>query len=159
MKPTKRILLWSLGLATGWFLFMPLHVSGADLSSEVKANATKYQTPEDFILDAIPFLGEIPRTFLLGDGYKMKLTPQELRIDHMGYRSNSPAAKRNCLIGFSYTTPVAGFFTTRVDLPLFSSLSPKMSDWTRSSFGDYVVYMSKGAAERTSLRLVVSAKF
>lgn len=126
---------------------------------QAKAEETKYRTPED-LLDKIPFLGEIPRTFLLGDGYKMKLSADSLRIDHMGTRSRSRTLnQRNCMIGISYTTPVAGFFTTRVDLPILNAETPKWSDWSVSSLGDYVVYMSRTPAESAAFRLSISAKF
>ena len=72
------------------------------------------------MIDKIPFLGDIPRTFLMGDGYTMKLSGKELRIDHMGDHSNSKGNQRTCMVGLSYVTPVA-FFTTRIDLPLFHS--------------------------------------
>jgi hypothetical protein len=123
-----------------------------------KAADSKYQRPED-LLDLIPFLGEIPRTFLIGDGFKMRLSGQELRIDHMGRQSRAPASQRNCLIGLSYTTPVAGFFTSRVDLPLFHAATPKWEDWGVSSLGDYVVYLSRGATDIPLFRLVATARF
>ncbi|MFA5975794.1 MAG: hypothetical protein WC859_06450 [Elusimicrobiota bacterium] len=119
---------------------------------------TKYQRPED-LLDKIPFVSDIPRTFIIGDGFKMNLSLDHLRIDHMGSRSRSPASKRTCLIGFSYTTPVAGFFTSRIDLPLFTAAEFRWSEWTTSTLGDYVAYFSKDAVEATSLRFVLSAKF
>jgi len=129
-----------------------------DYAAQVQNEHTRYTTPETLI-DKVPFLGEIPRTFLFGDGYKMKLSLKELRIDHMADHSHSPASRRDCQIGFSYTTPVAGFFTSRIDLPLFSAATPALSDWTRNSLGDYVAYFSKGASDSSTLRLVFSARF
>lgn len=133
-------------------------VAAIDYVGQVKSEQTRYATPDDLI-DKVPFLGQIPRSFLWGDGYKMKLGVKELRIDHMADHSHSPADRRDCQIGLSYSTPVAGFFTSRIDLPLFSSATPALSDWTRNSIGDYVAYFSKGASQSSSLRLVVSARF
>jgi hypothetical protein len=119
---------------------------------------TKYQRPED-LLDMIPFLGQLPKSFLIGDGFKMRLTTKELRIDHMGTRSQTPAHKRNCMIGFSYSTPVAGFFTSRIDIPLMAADKPAVEYWTRSSLGDYVIFLSRTPVERAQLRLVATARF
>jgi hypothetical protein len=157
MKLWYRMGSMFLGLGIMGALVVPAHAS--DYAAQVKAATdTKYRNPED-MLDMIPFLGQIPRTFLIGDGFKMRLTTKELRIDHMGTRSHNPASGRNCMIGFSYTTPVAGFFTYRVDLPLLHAATPALEDWSRSSLGDYVVYLSKTPVDRASLRLVLTAKF
>src|SRR5690348_11250282 len=113
--------LFTMGFFTlaSWFL-LAMHAHGAVYSysaaTDVKGGESKYQRPEDLILDKVPFLSELPRTFLFGDGFKMKLGLTDLRIDHMGTRSRTPMAKRQCMLGLSYTTPVAGFFTSRVDL-------------------------------------------
>jgi hypothetical protein len=121
--------------------------------------ATQYQRPEDILIAKVPLLAALPSTFLLGDGFKVKLGVSDLRIDHMGSHSRSPMAKRNCMVGISYLTPVAGFFTSRVDLPLFASPDLHLSDWSHTSLGDYVAYFSRGAVDQPSLRLVLSAKF
>jgi len=129
-----------------------------NLKDDSKASQTKYQRPED-LLDKIPFLSDIPRTFLIGDGFKMDLSLDHLRIDHMGSRSRNPVSRRTCLFGLSYTTPVAGFFTSRVDLPLLSAAEFRWSEWTPCSLGDYVAFFSNGVSEGPSFRLVLSAKF
>jgi hypothetical protein len=134
------------------------YAAGIESLIDPKTRSSKYQRPED-LLDLIPFLGDIPRTFIVGDGFKMKLSGQELRIDHMGYRSKSRAEKRLCHVGLSYTTVVAGFFTSRVDLPLLHSESLSLSSWKVSSMGDYVAYFSRGVAKQPTLRLVASARF
>jgi hypothetical protein len=107
----------------------------------------------------IPFLGDIPRSFLIGDGFNMKISGTSLRIDHMGYRSKATVKNRDCMIGFSYVTPVAGFFTSRVDVPLFYSPNPDIEQWSMNTLGDYVAYFSKGTSEIKSFRLAISAKF
>ena len=126
--------------------------------AEAKAGETKFRRPED-LLDMVPFLSGIPRHFILGNGFKMKLGVDNLRIDHMGYRSSTRKDARDCMVGFSYTTPVAGFFTTRIDLPLVTSITPRVQDWTVSRLGDYTAYFSRGAAAGPSLRFVLTAKF
>lgn len=127
-----------------------------DYSTQQKAEQSKYQRPED-LLDMIPFFGEIPRTFLIGDGFKMKLSADSLRIDHMGHRSRTPAHKRTCMVGLSYTTPVA-FFTTRVDLPLLSAANLQ-DTWEVATLGDYVAYFSRTPAASASFKLVATARF
>jgi hypothetical protein len=81
-----------------------------------------------------------------------------MRIDHMGRDSRSKGTQRTCMIGVSYTTPVA-FFTTRIDLPIFHSPTLALSDWSRDSLGDYVVYMSRLPVSHPSLTLSISARF
>src|SRR5207237_986119 len=82
---------------------------------------------------SIPVLQKIPRSFLIGDGFRFKLTGLELRIDHMGSHSSAPANKRSCMIGLSYASPVA-FFGSRIDIPLFHSDSLK-SAWGANTPG------------------------
>ena len=157
-KKSRKLMTWGFLIAAGWFLAIA-HAKGETMNytSQLKAQETKYQKPED-LLDKIPFLGEIPRTFLMGDGYTMKLSVNQLRIDHMGRNSRSKGEKRSCMVGLSYTTPVA-FFTTRVDVPIFHSPTLAWADWSRSSVGDYVVYMSRLPADHASLTLSLSARF
>jgi len=158
MKMRRRLITWGYLIAAGWFLAIA-HARGAsvDYASTAKAGETKYRSPEDMI-DMVPFLSSIPRTFLFGDGYKVKLSADQMRIDHMGQDSRSNGAQRTCMLGVSYTAPVA-FFTTRIDLPIFHSPTLAFSDWSPSSLGDYVVYMSRLPATRSSLTLMLTARF
>jgi hypothetical protein len=106
----------------------------------------------------IPFLRKLSRSFLIGDGFRFKLTGMELRIDHMGAHSSAPANKRNCLIGFSYASPVA-FFGSRIDVPLFHADSLK-SAWGANTPGDYVLHFSKDSAvQHPVLGLMATARF
>lgn len=146
-------------MAIGWLLVSRAHAAApslVDYTTQKSAEETKYKTPED-LLDKVPFLADLPRTFLLGDGYKMKLSAQELQIDHMGTKSHNPASQRICMVGLSYSTPVA-FFSTRVDLPLLHAPSLR-SAWQTSSLGDYVAYFSRTPIDHPSLKLVITAKF
>jgi len=154
----RKLLTWGYIIAAGWFLAVT-HARGeiVNYTAQLKAQGTQYRTPED-VLDKIPLLGQIPRSFLFGDGYTMKLTADQMRIDHMGRDSRSHGAQRTCMLGVSYTTPVA-FFTTRIDVPIFHSPTLAFSDWSRDSLGDYVVYMSRLPAAHSSLTLTLSARF
>jgi len=132
--------------------------SSINYAAQVKLTQNSNQTPDD-LLDKIPFLGQIPRSFIVGDGYKMRLSGRELRIDHMGYRTHTPTSQRNCMFGLSYTTPVLGFFTYRVDLPLAHSDTLAAGDWSRSSLGDYVFYFSRTPVDHPELKLLLTAHF
>jgi hypothetical protein len=158
MKMRRRLIAWGYVIAAGWFLAIA-HARGASVNyaSAAKAEETKYRSPEDMIA-MVPFLSSIPRTFLFGDGYTMKLSADHMRIDHMGRDSRSQGAQRTCMLGVSYTAPVA-FFTTRIDMPIFHSPTLALSDWSPSSLGDYVVYMSRLPATHSSLTLTLSARF
>jgi hypothetical protein len=158
MRKSKRLIAWVYVIAAGWFLAVA-HAKGETLNaiSQPKVQETQYQTPED-LLNKIPFLGNIPRSYNVGDGYTMKLSVDRLRIDHMGRASRSSGSNHTCMLGLSYTTPVA-FFSTRVDLPIFNSPTLAFSDWQASSPGDYVVYMSRLPADHASLMLSLTARF
>lgn len=149
-----------MGIVAGFLLKGQAEATPLNMGAQAKAGETpsKYQKPED-LLDMIPFLSDIPRNLIFGNGYKMKLGVSSMRIDHMGYRSSTAKNARDCMIGFSYTTPVAGFFTSRVDLPLVHSATPSPKDWSMSSLGDYTAYFSRGAAEAPSVKFVITAKF
>jgi len=147
-----------LGVCMGMALSRFTPAQAEDFSARLSTGTpSQYQRPED-LLDRVPFLSEIPRSFLIGDGYKMKISGHELQIDHMASDSHVPASRRNCSLGLSYTTPVA-FFTSRVDIPFFSADTLAWDSWTRNSVGDYVVYFSKTPVDAASVRLVLSAKF
>ena len=158
MRKKRKLVTWGFVIAAGWFLAIS-RARGENLNyaAQAKPQASQYQTPED-VLDKVPFLGEIPRTFLWGDGYTMKLSVDQLRIDHMGSHSTSKGTKRTYMIGVSYTTPVA-FFTTRVDLPIFSSPTLDLSNWQVNSLGDYVLYMSRLPVDHAALMLSLTARF
>jgi hypothetical protein len=158
MRQSKRLIAWGYVIAAGWFLALS-HARGetVNYAAQVAAQNTQYKTPED-LLNKVPFLGDIPRTYFWGDGYSMKLSETQLRVDHMGFHSRSSVNNRTCMVGLSYTTPVA-FFTTRVDIPILNSPTLALSDWQRSSPGDYVVYMSRLPVDHATLMLSLSARF
>jgi hypothetical protein len=116
------------------------------------------QSAEDAI-NQIPGIAKIPHSFLFGDGYHVKLSGMELRIDHMGTHSTAPASKRVCLIGLSYATPIA-FFGSRIEIPLIHAANFKTSEWGLNTLGDYVMHLSKDASvEHPTVGLSVSARF
>jgi len=158
MKMRRKLVTWGFVIAAGWFLAVA-HAKAEQVKfdSPTKAADSNYKSPED-VIGMIPFLGDIPRSFLFGDGYTMKLSGTQMRIDHMGRDSRSNGAQRTCMFGVSYTTPVA-FFTTRVDIPIFHSPTLALSDWSRDSVGDYVIYMSRLPVNHSSLTLTLSARF
>ena len=113
----------------------------------------------DEAVASIPLLNRIPTSFLIGDGFKFKLSGMELRIDHMGTHSSAPVSKRNCMIGFSYATPVS-FFGSRIDIPIFHAANFTMSDWGINTLGDYVLHFSKDASVRhPTLGLAATIRF
>src|SRR5439155_5340905 len=65
-KKSRKLVSWGFVIAAGWFLAIA-HARGEsqNYTAQIQAQETKYRTPED-LLDKIPFLGEIPRTFLMG---------------------------------------------------------------------------------------------
>jgi hypothetical protein len=143
----------------GWLSSVNVHADGMpNYATQVKQIQQSEVHSPDELLDRIPFLAQIPRTFIVGDGFKMRLTSRELRVDHMGYRSHMRADQRNCMFGISYVTPVAGFFTYRLDLPLAHADTPTQ-DWSRSSLGDYVFYFSRTPVDHPTIKLLLSAKF
>src|SRR4051812_29352582 len=88
------------------------------------------QSAEDAV-SQIPILEKIPHSFIIGDGFKFKLSGKELRIDHMADHSRAPVSRRNCLISLNIASPVA-FFGTSMELPLFNTEN-MVSGWSNSS--------------------------
>jgi len=159
MRLQRRSLFWLMLMTLSWLLCKPhtAHAYAPDLNKAAEPQASKYKSPEDLI-DLIPVVNHVPRTFLWGRGYVMRLSGQTLRIDHRLQSKNPTVHRGDCTLGFSYVTPVAGFFTTRIDMPLFYSNSINMSEMSFNRMGDYVTSFSRGA-DTPSLRLVFSAKF
>lgn len=115
------------------------------------------QSSEDAV-SRIPVLSKIPHSFLIGDGFKFKLSGKELRIDHMADHSRAPVSRRNCLVSLDIASPVA-FFGTSMELPLLNAQSLS-SGWSASSLGDYVMHFSKDASVASpTFGLRVSARF
>src|ERR1019366_2193072 len=79
-------------------------------------------TPED-VIQMVPVLGKIPRSFLFSDGTTLKFSTNQLRFDHRGRRRAGSELQRTCLIGLSYTAAVGGSFSSEVHVPLFQSPS------------------------------------
>ena len=157
MKTKRKYIAWVYVIAAGWFLAVAkAHSETINYTAQLKAQETRYKTPED-LLSKVPFLGSLPRTFLVGDGYTMKLSADKLRIDHMGRKSRSKGENRTCMLGLRYTAPTA-FFTTRVDIPLMHS--PTLGEgWKTSAMGDYVLYMSRLPVQKATLQLALTARF
>jgi hypothetical protein len=106
----------------------------------------------------IPVLGKIPHSFLIGDGFKFKMTGKELRIDHMADHSRMPVSHRACMFSLNIASPVA-FFGTSVEIPLVSAESFH-SGLNTSSAGDYVLHFSKDATvDSPTFGFHVSARF
>jgi hypothetical protein len=160
MKGQRRALYWLLVLTTGWMLTKPhlAHAYTPDLNKAAEEPASHYKSPEDLI-ELVPVLNRLPRTFIWSGGYVMKLSGQTLRIAHRLTRANKPVKRGDCTMGFSYVTPVAGFLTSKIDFPLFYSDTPDFSSLSFNRMGDYVTSFSRGASDSRSLRFVVSAKF
>jgi len=146
-------------MTLGWLVSHPrlVHALPLDLLKSAEPQS-HYQSPEDLI-DMIPVLNQLPRNFIWGRGYVMKVEGQTLRIDHRISQTGAATKRSDCTIGFSYVTPVAGFFTSRIDLPLFYSQTPSFSSLAFNSMGDYATSFSRGATDARSLRFIVSAKF
>jgi hypothetical protein len=119
--------------------------------------ATRIQTAEDAV-EKIPGISRIPRSFLIGDGFKLKLSGTELRIDHMATASRAPVSRRVCMVSLNFISPVA-FFGSSMELPLMTS--GKVSHgWNTSSLGDYVLHFSKDADVKSpTLGLKITAHF
>ncbi|OGR89364.1 MAG: hypothetical protein A2992_08160 [Elusimicrobia bacterium RIFCSPLOWO2_01_FULL_59_12] len=158
MKITQKIMC-AFGVLAGLVLVSPSSNAGVYLGEgNGKDRVPTIKSAEDAI-SSIPILKKIPTSFIVGDGFRFKLTGMSLRIDHMGTKSRAPAHKRNCLVSFSYSTPVS-FFGSRIEVPVFHSESLALSKWGVNTLGDYVVHLSKDAsADRPVMGLMVSARF
>ncbi|HVO32784.1 MAG TPA: hypothetical protein VMU17_02645 [Elusimicrobiota bacterium] len=147
---------WLLVAACSW-MCSAVNATPTTYASDVRNAETKYRTPED-VLNTVPVINSIPRSFLFGDGYHVHLNRAELEIDHMTLHTRAPVSGNQCMIGLSYMAPTA-FFSTRFDVPLFSAKTPAWSDWTMNSLGDYVLRLSRDSVDAPSIRLVATARF
>jgi hypothetical protein len=159
MKAKRRYVTLAYVIAAGWFLAVSRARGAAlDYAAQAQAQDSKYKSPEDMI-EMVPLLQDIPRAFQLWQGTTMKLSSSQLRIDHLGSGRDMTKAPRNCTIGLSYAAPLAGSLSSRLDLPLFQSPSLALSDWSRSSFGDYAVLMSHAPSDHSTIKIALNARF
>ena len=115
------------------------------------------KSAEDAVAN-VPGLNKLTRSFLIGDGFKFKLSGKELRIDHMATNSTAPVSHRNCMISLNFDSPVA-FFGSSMELPIVTAQSLS-NDWAPTSLGDYVLHFSKDAAvDHPTIGLKVTARF
>jgi hypothetical protein len=128
------------------------------IPKEVAKQATPSLESAEDVIASMPVLSKIPKSFIIGDGFRFKLSGQELRIDHMGYNSKAPVSKRKCMVGLSIASPVA-FFGSRMDIPLLFANSIN-SRWSANTPGDYILRFSKDASvESPTFGLSISAQF
>jgi hypothetical protein len=156
MKTLKR-----LSVLTGLSVLMAFSgTANADIyTGRTKATRVvpSVQSAEE-VVSSIPGIAKIPRSFVIGDGFKLKLTEKYLRIDHMGTNSRAPVTRRHCLLSFHFASPVA-FFGSTVDLPIMNA-NHLRSRWGMSSLGDYVLQFSKDApVESPTVGLRLTARF
>jgi hypothetical protein len=154
----SKLLAWGYLIAAGWFLAVA-HAHGETFNYKAGAASqqTSYKTPEDMI-DMVPVLNQLPRAMTLGQGYLINLTSEQVRINHRSRETRKTKADP-CMIGLSYSTPVAGSLSSQIDLPLFHATELVASDWSRNSLGDYQVTMSRMAVDHAILKLAFSARF
>jgi hypothetical protein len=115
------------------------------------------QSAEDAV-SRVPGLRKFARGLFIGDGFKMKLSGTELRIDHMATQTRAPMTRRTCMVSINVASPVA-FFGSSMELPLATS-SGLSTGWGMTSLGDYVLHFSKNATvESPTFGLKVSARF
>jgi|GEM_PF-2528694 len=158
-RTQRRAFYWLLVLTLGWLLSKPhsAHAQAYNLNTAAEEQPSHYKSPEDLI-ELIPVVNHLPRTYNWGRGYIVKLSGQSLRIDHRINQTHATVKRGDCTIGFSYVTPVAGFFTSRIDLPLFYSQKANFSEVSFNRMGDYVTYFSRGT-DTQSIRFLISSRF
>jgi hypothetical protein len=146
----------------GALMGLVLMGSAAQADVYIPRDVAKAATPSiqsaDDVIAKMPLFSRIPKSFIVGVGFRFKLSGQELRIDHMGLNSRAPISKRTCMVGFSFSSPVA-FFGSRMEIPLLFA-EHIQSHWSANTPGDYVVRFSKDATVQTpTFGLAVSAQF
>ena len=159
MKIRKgKLATWGYIIAAGWFLAVS-HVHGetVNYATDQKAEGSAYRTPEDMI-DMLPGLKDVPKTFAFGQGYLVDFGGNQLHVNYRTHDSRKQK-KQICTLGLSYTTPVAGFFSSQLNLPLIGASDLRSADWTHNQLGDYEVVMNKTVANHPVLKLAFSARF
>ena len=155
---SKQMIGWAAAVFMGMAILCPSAKADVYMGGKGRQQMPTIKNVDDAVSN-IPVLSRIPKSFIVGDGFKFKFTGMELQIDHMGMNSKAPVSKRTCMVGLSYTTPVA-FFGSRVEIPIFHAQSLRMSDWGINTLGDYVAHFSKDApVQHPVVGLSVSARF
>jgi len=101
----------------------------------------------------------LPGRFLFSGGYYVKLSIQEMRIDHMTDDTRCTRKNRTFMISASFAQPVGELFSSRFELPLFSADSFSVSRLVPASVGDYVMHLSNAPLYNSAAQLMVTAKF
>jgi len=110
-------------------------------------------------LSAIPVVGFVTQRFMFTGQYQVKLTRQEMRIDHIADQSSLPMPKRTCHIGIGYATPIMGQTGSGLfELPIFGA-EQVTSQWTPASLGDYIAHFSNTPTYNPGPRIVLTLKF
>ena len=159
MKIRKgKLLTWGYIIAAGWYLAVA-HARGETMnySSQVKSQETKYKAPEDMI-EMVPVLNKLPRTLLLGQSTIIKLSPDQLRINHRTHETRTTKAEP-CMIGLSYIAPMSGSLSSQINIPLFHAPNLTTLDWSRNAWGDYEVSMNRQAMDHATLKFALNARF
>jgi hypothetical protein len=154
MKRMALLLIVILGLSA-----LTLCAAQPQIAMLSKTSESPYKTPEDVIIKLVPVLGDIPRRFLLGDGYDMNLNSDVLRMDHKGKGSSILARKHACLLSLGVSTRLSGFLSSGINLPLFSGDQIRPSSLAFNSRGDFDIYVSRHDVGHTTLQLFATTRF
>lgn len=155
MKNVTRAVAWLTRLLLLAAIACPLQAASMDVNG--KPETPKYRTPED-LLGMVPIVGDIPRSFIWGEGYKMHLGTDSLQIDHRGYNLHHSPKNCNCSVFLRYESPVA-FFGTRMELPLLEGGSTNLNGWALTPLGSYTMRFMKNAPDHPSVTLNFVAHF
>ena len=110
-------------------------------------------------LAGIPVVSFVTQRFFLTGNFQIKLTRQEMRIDHMADRSSCPMSKRTCHVSLAYSTPIMGEMGTGLfELPILGATGVD-SHWTMASFGDYIAYFSDTTTYSSDVRIMATLRF
>jgi hypothetical protein len=102
----------------------------------------------------------LPGRYLFSGGYYVKLSIQEMRIDHMTDNTRCTRHNRTFMISASFAQPVGKeLFSSRFELPLASADSFSPSRLAPASVGDYVMHLSNSPLVTQVSMLMLTARF
>src|SRR6185295_10988736 len=98
----------------------------------------------------------LPGRYLFSGGYFVKLSIQEMRIDHMTDNTRCTRRNRGFMISASFAQPIGReLFSSSFEIPLLSADRLSVSRLAPASVGDYVMHLSNAPLYNSAAQLLI----
>jgi hypothetical protein len=147
-----------------WFVagLFVLGISGSATAELSPARPVSFAAGEPAIMAptrTIPWF-ILPGRFLLSGAYFVKLSVQEMRIDHMTDDTRCTRKNRTFMISAAFAQPIGRqLFSSGLEIPLFSADRFAVDRLAPASVGDYVLHLSNTPLTSSVAQLMLTARF